>query len=90
MYQADGNQADIRKVLIAAGCSVELIEGANGRAGVPDMLVGRDGRNYVLEVKRPKVGKLSVKQEAWHRCWRGRVDVVRTPEEALRAVGALR
>jgi hypothetical protein len=104
-YQADSNQAEIVKALRDAGCSVEVIEGANGRKGVPDLLVGRTlhcgallnagpEMNFLLEVKRPKTkgrsaGKLDEKQQAWHAAWRGQVATVWTVEDALRAVGLL-
>lgn len=87
MYQADGNQAEIKRALLAVGCTVQLIASANRQSGVPDMLVARAGVNYLLEVKRPKVGKLSPGQVAWHRSWAGQVAVVCTVEEALAAVG---
>lgn len=86
MYFADRNQAEIIATLRAAGCSVAIITGANGQSGVPDLLAARQGVNYLLEVKTPK-GKLSDVQRAWHAGWRGVVSVVRTPEEALAAVG---
>ena len=86
MYKSDGPQAAIKAALVAAGCSVALIEGANHAAGVPDLLVGKDGRNVLLEVKAAK-GRLSPAQERWHGAWRGMVVVVKTVEEALRAVG---
>lgn len=86
MYQADSTQRDIIAALRVAGCSVSIIGGANGNTGVPDLLVGRDQRTFVLEVKTAK-GKLSPAQERWHAAWRGQVAVVRTVEEALAAVG---
>ena len=100
-YQADNNQAAIVAALRAAGCSVQLIQGANGQRGVPDLLVGARGpcdmrgcaqdacgrMTYLLEVKRPKVGRLSPAQEKWHAAWRGQVAVVTTVDEALAAVG---
>ena len=91
-YQADGNQAEIVRDLRAVGCSVQIIEGANGQRGVPDLLVGRNNRNYLLEVKRPKAkrrraGRLSAEQRAWHLAWRGQSEVVSNTAEAYAAVG---
>lgn len=96
MIKADANQRDIAAALRKAGCFVEMIQSATGRAGTPDLLVGNRGKTYLLEVKRPKAkgqqaGELSPAQEAWHAAWRGwPVAVVRTVEEALKAVGAMR
>jgi hypothetical protein len=83
--QADRNQPEIVARLRAAGCSVWHLH-AVGRGG-PDLAVGRAGRTYLLEVKRPG-GKLSAREETWHANWCGHVAIVTTPEEALRAVGA--
>ncbi len=59
------------------------------KPGRPDLLVGFRGETYLLEVKSPK-GRLEDSQVTWHADWRGRpVAVVRTPTEALRAIGAL-
>lgn len=83
----DANQSDIVKALRAVGASVEHIH-REGR-GVPDLLVGWRRRNHVLEVKTAK-GELNELQVEWHASWRGTVAVVRSPEDALRAIGALR
>jgi hypothetical protein len=91
LAQADGNQAEIVAVLRAAGCSVQSLHAVGG--GVPDLLVGRAGLTFLLEVKRligkrkPHAAPMKDTQVAWHRAWRGQVAVVTTPEEALRAVG---
>jgi Holliday junction resolvase len=93
MIKVDGTQADIIKALRDAGCSVEMIQSATRRAGIPDLLVGRDGRNYLLEVKAlvgkrdPKAKPMSAAQVAWWENWRGEGALVSTPEQALRAVG---
>lgn len=86
----DANQAEIVAALFAAGCSVQDLHAVGG--GVPDLLVGRRGRTYLLEVKdwrnqRGDPKPLTPKQEGWHAAWRGQVAIVTTEEEALRAVG---
>ena len=80
--KADANQKAIKKALEDAGCTVEII------SRPVDLLVGRAGRNYLLEVKG-KRGRLTEKQRAFMECWRGQVKVVQTVEDALRAVGLL-
>jgi len=47
----DVNQADIVKELRAYGCSVECIHTL--RNGVPDILIGHNGYNYLMEIKDP-------------------------------------
>ena len=78
----DDNEAEIIEGLIAAGCSVRQIS----LEGFPDLVVGRHGVNYFLEVKTEK-GKLTAEQETFFAEWRGQAQVVRSVEEALLAVG---
>jgi hypothetical protein len=86
VHKADANQAEIVQALVKVGCSATWIEGILD-SGAPDLLVGRAGRTYLLEIKSGG-GRLSASQFAWHRRWRGApVVVVRTIEEALTAVG---
>lgn len=83
--RTDQNQSAIVAALRAVGCSVVSLHRVGG--GVPDLLVGHIGHTYLLEIKTP-TGRVSPNQRAWHRAWDGdTVYVVRTPEEALRAVG---
>lgn len=94
MHKPDGNQAAIVAALRAVGASVELITSASRRAGIPDLLVGFRGRNYLLEVKRPGsgprgggAGVLSDDQRSWIASWRGSVAVVTSVGESLTAIG---
>lgn len=51
------------------------------------MLVGFEGTTYLMEVKVAK-GRLSKAQEEFHASWRGGpIVVIRTPLEALAAIG---
>ncbi len=78
----DDNEQEIVDVLIAARCSVHRLNGP----GLPDLLVGRAHKNYLLEIKRDKNAKLTEAQVYWHSVFRGLVHRVETPLEALRAV----
>lgn len=95
MIKVDATQGAIVKALKGAGCSVEMIQSATGKGGIPDLLVGRKGMNYLLECKvlkgkrEPKMTDLSPKQVEWHAAWRGQRSVVCTSEEAFRVVGLL-
>lgn len=92
--RADRSQVGIVRALLAAGASVEVIPGHGGR---PDLLVGYRGATFLLECKTPghslTTGSAKAhlaRQAAWRAAWRGGpVTVVETPEQALRAVGAL-
>lgn len=79
----DGNHTDIVEALRKAGCTVQTL--AKIGHGCPDLLVGRAGANYLLEVKYGK-GELSIDELAWHQAWNGRVLVVRDVTTALAAV----
>ena len=89
--QRDKNHAQIVGALRNAGCSVQDLAAVGG--GVPDILVGRAGRNLLLEIKDgslvPSARSLNAKQTAWHRSWLGHVAVVLSVEDALRAVELL-
>ena len=85
----DENQPDIVLALLEAGCSVQTLAAVG--VGCPDLLVGRRGKNYLLEVKNPEKPKadrqLTKDQKTWHKCWHGGVDVVHDVLEAFEAVG---
>ncbi len=83
----DGTESAIIQVLRQVGCTVQLLHG--NTQGTPDLLVGFQGVNHLMEVKADK-GRLLASQERWHTRWAGRpVVVVRTVEEALRAIGLM-
>ena len=78
----DKCEPEIIKALEKVGATVEQIPTGKG---VPDLLVGFRGQNFLMEVKMPK-GKLNAKQVKWHGNWKGQVCVVRTPGEALSVI----
>ena len=89
--QRDANEPSICAGLRAVGAQPYQLDRPT------DLLVGYRGKNYLLEVKLPegpKGGKSHSKpnpsQDRFLRTWPGQVDVVRTLEEALHAIGAKR
>ena len=87
-HKTDDNQQEIIDALRAIGASVQDLS-AVGK-GCADILVGHWGKNYLLEIKNPETkGKLNMLQKVWHKNWHGQVAVVRTVEEAFRAIGAM-
>jgi Holliday junction resolvase len=84
--KVDANQDAIVVALRAAGASVQSLA-AVGK-GCPDLLCAFRGLMYLLEVKRDKAQPNEL-QVRWHEGWRAAVHVVRTPDDALRAVGAI-
>jgi hypothetical protein len=86
--KVDTNQKEITAALRRAGCTVQPLHTV-GR-GVPDLLVGFRGQNFLLELKdgskRPSERKLTDDQQEWHQQWRGQVAVVESVDEALRLI----
>jgi Holliday junction resolvase len=84
----DQNQKEIVDGLRKAGASVALLSNAGG--GIPDLLVGYDNKNFLIEVKSTvtNYGRngLNKMQEEWHAKWKGHVSVVNTLEEAMKIV----
>jgi len=78
----DANHREIIDALRQAGCDVE-------EPDVCDALVGRAGRNYMLEVKVPGYAESALKprQKRLRATWRGQYAIVTTIAEALAAVG---
>lgn len=84
--KTDRNQSEVVTALRQVGASVQSLA-ATGK-GVPDLLVGYQGINYLMEVKDgnkvPSAQKLSIDQEHWHSVWRGTVHIVKSIDEALK------
>ena len=76
----DKNQKEIVEALKSVGCSVLTL--ADKGKGVPDLLVGHRGQNYLVEVKSEK-GKLTEDQEKFFNLWHGAVMIFRSAEEAI-------
>lgn len=95
----DTNEPEVVNALVAAGAVVTRLDGD----GVPDLLVGFKGKSFLLEVKLPLGarggvtrhrkweggdGDMTRAQVAWWAAWTGEpAIVVRSPQEALRAIG---
>ena len=89
--KVDDNQGEIVAALRAAGCSVTSL--ASVGRGCPDLVVGRAGVTYLLEVKDgskpPSKRRLTPDEKAWHGAWRGQVAVVESVQDAFKAVGMM-
>jgi Holliday junction resolvase len=72
-YRVDAVQSEIVKKLQSAGYSVLSLSSV-GR-GCPDLLVGRDGHNYLLEVKS-LTGKQNQEQVDFEKGWAGQYQIV--------------
>lgn len=88
--RVDSNQGKIVAALRAVGATVQSLA-AVGK-GCPDLLVGINGRNFVMEVKDgdkpPSRQALTADEAIWHDNWKGKVAIVTNVEQALAAIGA--
>jgi hypothetical protein len=89
----DANQEQVVSALRAAGATVQSLAGVG--VGVPDLLVGYQGKTLLLEVKDgkkpPSERRLTEDQVRWHGAWHGGpLAVVDGVEAALRMLGAIK
>lgn len=78
----DAAEGPIVSALVDVGATVSKMDRP------VDLLVGYRGRTYLLEIKNPGEGPRA-DQQKWMDRWRGQVEVVHTPHEALKSIGAL-
>jgi len=83
--RTDANQAEIVSFLRALGATVHSLHMVGD--GCPDLVVGWQGRNVLMEIKdgtKPLSARsLTAEQAIWHNEWRGQVAIVRNCEEAV-------
>lgn len=81
----DANHNEVVSILRQVGCTVQSL--ASQGSGCPDLLVGYQGQNYLLEVKDgdkpPSARKLTPDEARWHQSWGGQVAVAESPEQAV-------
>lgn len=89
--RTDSNQSEIIKLFKAAGYSVQSL--AQLGNGVPDLLLGRNGVNHLVEIKDgdrpPSERRLTADQKRWIQRWKGRVYVITSKEDAIRMMEML-
>jgi len=83
-HRADSNQQEIVDFLRFAGASVLILSQVGN--GCPDLLIGYNGNNYLIEVKY-KNGRLRKKQKEFIQSWNGTaVIVAKSIEEVRKAI----
>jgi len=99
--KVDRNHRAIADAMTAAGCTVVSLHMVG--KGCPDLMVGVNGSTWLVEIKdekaqtdfRPGVkgthALTAARQKEWAARWRGTpVIVVRSPSDALNALGLVR
>ncbi len=85
----DQNEPEIIQALREMDATWRRLDATLGgeMAGVPDLLVGFGGKNYLLEVKSVR-GRLNPYQKDFHDKWLGQVHTVRSADDVRRILGA--
>mgnify|MGYP001278444731 CR=1 FL=1 len=84
--RADRNQQEIINALRKAGATVRSIHRLG--QGLPDLLVGKSGKNYLIEIKTED-GELTPDEIEFMDNWDGQAAIVRTATDALRVIGVI-
>jgi Holliday junction resolvase len=89
----DANHEQVVSALRAAGASVQSLAGVG--KGVPDLLVGFQGKTLLMEVKdgrkTPSERRLTDDQVRWHGAWNGGpLAIVDGVDAALRMLGVMK
>jgi hypothetical protein len=82
--RVDVNQHAIVAALRSAGASVAILASLGG--GIPDLLVGWRGVNFLLEVKADSKCRLTPDEARFHDTWRGQAAVICSIDDALHAL----
>lgn len=84
----DKNEKEIIRALERCGASVQRLCVPTAK-GVPDLLVGIQSSNYLIEVKTEK-GKLSPDQIKFKDEWKGQIFIIRSTQEAIDWIQSVR
>jgi hypothetical protein len=86
--RTDGNQVLLVVQMRERGMTVQSLAMIGG--GVPDLLVGCRGKNYLFEVKDPtqppSKRRLTPDEVMVHRLWCGSVAVVETIDDVMKSI----
>lgn len=86
--RVDANQNEIVAAFRRLGCTVAIT--SNVRGGFPDIVVGIDSLNLLVEIKdgdKPKSArKLTADEQKFHDNWKGQVIIVESVEDVVALV----
>ncbi len=83
--RVDENQKEIVKEFRKEGASVQILSDVG--MGCPDIVVGFDYENYLVEIKNgtkpPSGQKLTEHEQIFHDNWKGQVCVIKSKDEVV-------
>ena len=83
--RSDRNQLELMKQIRQLGATVTSLHEVGN--GVPDLLVGYRGLNFLFEVKDPQQPpskrKLTLMEQDWHESWRGKVQIIESIDDVM-------
>lgn len=85
--RTDQNHILIKNALIEHGFSVYDLRNVGG--GLPDLLVSKNKKTVLVEVKTA-TGKLNQLQQEFRRSWQGRIFILRTVEDVVYMAGGFK
>ena len=89
--RVDANQAQVVKALRNAGATVQPLHLVG--QGCPDLLVGWQGMNLLIEVKDgdkiPSKQRLTPIEAQWHLAWGGQVAIINSIEAAIALLNSM-
>lgn len=88
-HRPDDNQAEIVADLRAIGATVAILSKVGN--GVPDLLVGWHGVNFLFEVKNlnGRGARVTPDEYVFHRDWKGQANIITDVQGALKEMGAI-
>jgi Holliday junction resolvase len=81
--RVDANQREVVDALRKFGCTVQCLHMVG--KGCPDLLVGYQGMNILIEVKVGDAKQTQAEKE-WSETWKGDYSIARTPGHAIEIV----
>lgn len=90
--KVDTNQPEIVQAFRDLGATVLHLHTVG--MGAPDLCIGWQGRNLLVEVKDgslpPSGRKLTEMEQRWHDAWKGHVAIVENVDQAMNLLGHVR
>lgn len=89
--RVDANQPEIVAAFRRLGCTVAIT--SNVRGGFPDIVVGINGLNILVEIKDgskvPSARKLTKDEQIFHDNWKGHAVVVESVDDVVALVNGI-